>query len=750
MQQASGSSATPPATASSKASWLSSPRLQLGLAALLTLASLLLPIAGHGLWEPHELALSDWGRRTAVHLFGAESLALPGSNNLIPTVEEVGRGELPVLSVAASVSLFGLEAWAVRLPMAIWALLGVAATTLACHRLASPRSARWAAVILATMPLFFGHARTALGDVVTMSALAVTFAALALACFDARLRPWQRAVCVATGGVFAVAGLYCRGALIGIALPTLSVGLAWLVSSRPVRDPKDHRLLVGGGCVAIGTVAAIVGVAALVSATADDYRIALGSAVDPLKKLATHDAVIHYLGHGLFPYAAVAPLVAGVLLRAPSGSADEKRRTGSFRLGLVLVVGLGVLFYGVLAPQVGLMPFGPVFAIALLIALAADSLDRFRHGAPAVAMGCAALLAVLFKDFRDSPDKAFSAFVVGSVQYPEDFVGGSTYLAIAFALAAVAFPILAVERVRFVRGALAWAARRLGVRRSALMLAPLVASAMSLSLGYYPALAAQVSPAGVFERYRELAEPGEPLATIGTDPRNALYFQSGPAENFAQEHQALKWLKEPEPRRWMVVKASRLPSLNARFRRQSKPALNLPVLASGGDSYLISSRLGPSEADLNPYREIVLSDAPQMRHPMAVEFDGKLRLLGWEVRSARGEVTDEVRRGKKYEFRMAYEVLGRISREWKTFIHIDGHDQRFNGDHDTLGGVYPMKNWRKGDFVLDRYEFTLGSSYPVGTYEAYFGLFKGKKRFKVSKGEHKDDRLLGGKISVRK
>ena len=105
--------------------------------------------------------------------------------------------------------------------------------------------------------------------------------------------------------------------------------------------------------------------------------------------------------------------------------------------------------------------------------------------------------------------------------------------------------------------------------------------------------------------------------------------------------------------------------------------------------------------------------------------------------------------GERYEFRIAYQVVAPISGKWETFIHIDGHNRRFNGDHDTLGGKYPLQFWQPGDYILDIYPFTLEPSFVPGTYNVYFGLFSGNRRLEVKRGPAQEDRVVAGTIEVR-
>jgi 4-amino-4-deoxy-L-arabinose transferase-like glycosyltransferase len=732
------------------------------------LLSLVLPIARGGLWDPQELELTDWARRAAIHLFGAEALAVPGSNNSIPTIEEVGRGELPVNAAAFSLALFGLSEWAVRLPMVAFATLGVLAVGLCCWRLSGLRAGTLSVLILATTPLYFVHARTALGDGVTMACMAAAFSGLALACFDDRLSRPLRTLSALGGLLFAIGGLFCRGALVGVALPALSVGMTALLlhftRKGSGRTPADtFGRWCGLAVFMTGLVFAGLGLVALFRASADDYWVLLGSSLNTAKKLPTHDSVIHMLGHGMFPWSALAPLIIGLVLKPPPGSAGALLRDGALRMSLLSVVALSVGIYGFLAPTVGALPFGAVFGLAGLLAIALVELDSRAEGVPLAAMGTVALLVILYKDFDASPEKVMSAFSIGASELPDGFSATTRgALKLVAGVCLPVFVVLTVERLGFVKWPLNWVkARWLGSAwaskvplsgpRSLFVATAMLTAGLVLSLGYYPALASQLSPVGAFDTYRELSEPGQPLATLGTDSRHAIYFGGATAENFETEAQALQWLRaDAVARRWLVLSQDKLATFNSRYRKEGqKPPQNVPVLMAGsGDMALVSNRVQAGEEDRNPYREWLLSARPAPQHELRVKFESQLQVLGWEIRDTRGAATDVLARGQTYEFRMYYEVLAPVTRHWKVFLHIDGHDKRLNGDHDILSGAYPFRLWNPGDFVVDSYEFSFDDSYPTGDYQAYFGLFSGKTRFAVSEGEHSDNRVLAGTLSL--
>ncbi|HMR80723.1 MAG TPA: glycosyltransferase family 39 protein, partial [Polyangiaceae bacterium] len=155
------------------------------LALIAAAASLFGPLASSGIWDPHELAVADLSRRIALTLLGGgPDLALLDGPNDVPTMGDLARGQLPFTSVALGFRVFGLHEWAGRLPLAIWGIVGVGAVYVLLARLADRVAAAFAALALVTMPLFFLHARTMLGDIVSMSAIAVATLGFALALFD--------------------------------------------------------------------------------------------------------------------------------------------------------------------------------------------------------------------------------------------------------------------------------------------------------------------------------------------------------------------------------------------------------------------------------------------------------------------------------------------------------------------------------------------------------------------------------------
>jgi len=808
-------------------------------------ATLAAPIGKSGIWEPFELRSIELARRIAIGLYGATGFDLTGSNNALPTRGEVDRGELPFTSMALGLKLFGLHAWAGRLPLVVAALAGLAATYLLVCRLSNRRAATLAVLVLGTMPLYFLQARTMLGDGMTLAALAVASSGLTLALFDsgsARLRLGF----LALGVLGLVAGLLSRGLLLSVAVPLLGPALAWLVlrlwgalGAERFRDACGAALLVAG------LLAAAFGshLLALALDAPERYFWWLGFGISRPAPPLTFDAVIAELGHGLFPWSALVPValmrVAG---RASAARDPERSRADALALSCIVTAALGFAAWGAVADDAGLMPFGPVAALAVLVALALADLDAAAPPSRAAGMTGVALLVLLLADFLNEPEKAFVPFVVEGAHFPDSFkdaghgwlLGGTALAALTFfaallegddenaeafarrdyvtwivtvrdlwrgnllfgacvleagLLGFVGFDLLgervpalarfgasseatrALGRVAWVvvpllaalplvtlalRDGVRWLVRarpgsRFGAwlpRRSALAALGSVACGAGLSLGYYPALAAQLSPEESFVTFRRLARPGETLAIVGAGALSASYTAGRNVVTLEDADQASGFLLTRGVRRWLILRADALPGLNSRYRLQFH-AGNLPILdARSSENLLASNELRPGETNENPLGRYVLDRAPHPTHPLDANLAGVLDVLGWDVTDLDGNPVRSVAPGRRYEFVVYFHVVSRLTGAWESFVHIDGFQRRYNGDHPTLDGHYPFALWNVDDFIADRHEIRLEPNFTRGTYRVFFGLYMGDRRMPVRRGPADDGRIAGGDLSV--
>jgi hypothetical protein len=827
------------------------------LVALGAPAALFLAVLGRaGFWDPYELNVADLARRAAINVYGASSLAWPSADNRLPTLGDLGRGELPIDAMALSFRVLGMGPVTGRLPLALFAIAGLVALWLWLRRTVAPRAGTYGTLVLSTMPLYFVHARTMLGDATTMASLLFAFAGLSVVVLDPRSAkqdaPW------AVLGVLGLGlGFLARGGVIGVGVPALSVGLAWGLGAMHGRTDEEVRprapvaiALLVGGAVAVG-----LGVRGYLRATPQEYSPWLGAAVLLGQRWPTFDATIHHLGHVLFPWSALVPLAFGRLFAPPpSVSGPALAREEGTRLVLVVGAGLAFAAHAMLAPRIGVLPFSGVGLLAAIVALVLFDFERGAHPSRALAVASILLVMLFFLDFTRMPEKGLSAFGVANATFPEAFrvsaeklvkatvlvfaallffafldgheepeprpdepwyirltafedvrklvltlndvwQGNLTFVAVMLeamlvGIAALLFfgdrlhlkvalrdslnaeqkrwllnawwllpPLLVVGTSAFLgaRRSFRELLARFSIRRGQVGLAAGVLAGLTLSVGYYPALASQLSPKEVFEAYARTRKGTEPLALLGVAGRSAAYYTGGDAKLMGDVPMAFDWLMSSDERRFLAARSDDLAKLNSLYRAKMRnepgvtPDHNLPVLdAHSSQIALVSNRLGPGEMNDSPFAKWLSASPPTTAHPLEANLDDVLMALGWDVYDARDEAPATlVTAGRPYVMHLYFRVTAPITVQWKSFIHIDGQGRRFNGDHEVFDGKVPMNLWNVGDVVTDRYRFELEPNFTPGTYQLYYGLFQGEKRLPVKSGRHHENRIDGGPFRVQ-
>ncbi|HEX7665377.1 MAG TPA: glycosyltransferase family 39 protein, partial [Polyangiaceae bacterium] len=410
--------------------------LALAFAVPALLFFLLPPLSKSGLWDPYELNVADLARRLAANLFHADGALLQGTDNSMPHLNDLGRPELPFTSMAFGFKLFGLHVWAGRFPLALWGLAGVMATYGAVARLVDRRAGLYTALALATMPLYFVQARTMLGDIVTMSAVAMSFSGFSVAAFDTG-RPKGTLVRLAwllVGGFGLFAGYMSRGALLGVAAPLLGVGFAWMVAALNGSRRDALGDVVGGLALGIGGAALFVAFSALDTATPKNLSVAVGAMLKTPSKYPTYDFMIGNIGHALAPWSAFAPFALGRLFLPPRGEGREPlaesefRRESVFRIAVLLTATTCYAAQAYLSAKVDPIAFVGPAVIAVACGLAIRDFDRGAHASVAVGIGTLILLEVFHHDFHEIGEKAFQAFAVVGATFPESFKDQSVML----------------------------------------------------------------------------------------------------------------------------------------------------------------------------------------------------------------------------------------------------------------------------------------------------------------------------------
>lgn len=268
------------------------------------------------------------------------------------------------------------------------------------------------------------------------------------------------------------------------------------------------------------------------------------------------------------------------------------------------------------------------------------------------------------------------------------------------------------------------------------------------------------SQKGLLTTFEELAPEGTPLYTAGISDDDQSYYMTGTnLEPLARIEDLRGLFCEAEGPVFAVLPFGRLAEAHYEVRHavggrrgevedgeNCEAGLDFYVVDGRSNRYvLVSNVLPEGREDESVIGEHVFApDAlpPEAEEPAeVVTVDGKLRLVAVELQPREIDSGD-------LTVAAYWEVLERPSSNYEVFIHVDRGGNRLNGDHDTVGGHYPMRYWVPGEVVRDSFVIDVSRADAAGVYIAWYGFFRGDDRLVVDP-PRSDNRVNLGEIRVR-
>ncbi|MFO8072526.1 MAG: glycosyltransferase family 39 protein [Polyangia bacterium] len=695
------------------------------LAALLIFAEL----GSFGLWEPHETELlaaaasadpiGDAARQGAVP--GASARGGPLAGALISLGLEIGDpGELSV-----------------RLPGAVLALLAVVVLFFCLLPLGGLRVAVYATLACASAPVLLFHGRQLTGESVALLAETLALGGSALAAWAPRRG--QMIVGFVLAAIGALLWSIESGLLLGLAVPAAAIFCALAMRGEAARAlfaeqrPERRRTALLLVAAPAALLAAGAFLASALTGGEGSAWITGGLAAGP-REWPGFDRPLEQLLYGWFPWIAVAPFA---FLDESRTEGERPRFAGELRalaiaaLAFFCLAQLTHFSLGDRPPLIAIVP------VSILVGIGLDALERSKSAPRLGALFSLVLLAVLIRDFAQRPEMLLTGYAFENLEVPRSFSP-----VIQIAVAAGPFGLLLITGGFFGRGGEGsprW--RRFRVAA----FAPVAAAAFGgyVVLQLVPELSRDLSSKHVIDAYRQYRDGDEPLAVLGGGSPPV------PAERLSDRKDLFAWLERPE-RVFALVPPQRLAGLDRSWRLETGG--HLYVLDDESERYLLVTNLPrPDEQNVNPIARYVFSEPfdPRPRHPVEVDYDGRVTLLGWELSSDIGE--DRMEAGEAFELRTYWRCDQRPRADYRVFVHVDGPGTRINGDHDPVRGAYPMRQWRPGDHVLDVYRGRVPLTQDSGRYTVNVGLYRGRNRLEVvdsGRWRERDDSVTVGSVQL--
>lgn len=367
--------------------------------------------------------------------------------------------------------------WASRLPVVLYAALGLAALFLLVSRLVDARAGAAAVVVCATAPLYYVGAHSLTAQATTLASSSVATAGIGLAALAPLSRGLRAgALAVGLGGLWL--GWLARGPLAGVVLPAASVALTWALTEREPGGRLAALFAAGSALVASAALIAQSNLAAT--------PLGRGLAGLALSKAApTFDVIIANLAHAFFPWSALLPFALCALTTCPPHAPVNEGKLRVLVLsGTILAFGIETLSAHCFGPE----PFAGTAFIAAAVGLWSWDVERGVAVSRSVLCSLGLTISLLALDFMRIPGKRLVAFALGASRAS---LGNSPLPD------APASPLFMASTGLVLVGAVIAGIGSTSRRACGQRLAPFVATllaALLLRFGYYPRL---VEPRGV-------------------------------------------------------------------------------------------------------------------------------------------------------------------------------------------------------------------------------------------------------------
>jgi 4-amino-4-deoxy-L-arabinose transferase-like glycosyltransferase len=275
-----------------------------------------------------------------------------------------------------------------------------------------------------------------------------------------------------------------------------------------------------------------------------------------------------------------------------------------------------------------------------------------------------------------------------------------------------------------------------------------------------PTVTNHFSQKGLLTTFETLSDGEQPLYTAGIGANDQSYYMTGQELERLDRVADLRTLFcESEGAVFAVVPFDRLAEAHYEVRHaiggrrgeveddeNCAAGRDLFVVDGRSSRYvLVSNVLPEGVTDQSVIRAHVFDPGALPEDAQApaeeVTVDGKLRLVAVDL-------SPRVIDSGDLTVAAYWEVLERPTANHEIFIHVDKGGNRLNGDHDPVGGHYPMRYWVPGEVVRDSFVIDVSRADSAGIYTAFYGFFRGDDRLVVDPPRG-DNRVNLGQIEVR-
>lgn len=181
--------------------------------------------------------------------------------------------------------------------------------------------------------------------------------------------------------------------------------------------------------------------------------------------------------------------------------------------------------------------------------------------------------------------------------------------------------------------------------------------------------------------------------------------------------------------------------------RMTTYSIALALLSSALLSGCVEQSTRMTEADRRELARYRSTTAPHPQHALEVNFEGKIRLLGYDVS------TDRATPGQPFTVTWHFKVEQKLDSGWRQFTHLatGAGENRIN--QDNVGWVrshYSPSDWQAGEYIRDEQQITIPEDWNSPAAKLFIGFWSDRRRLHITSGPNdaNSDRVPGLTIPV--
>ena len=143
-------------------------------------------------------------------------------------------------------------------------------------------------------------------------------------------------------------------------------------------------------------------------------------------------------------------------------------------------------------------------------------------------------------------------------------------------------------------------------------------------------------------------------------------------------------------------------------------------------------------AEREQVKAFIQTEKPSPKSPLNIDFDGKVKLLGYEIDNR----PSEWKPGQTLDVTWYWHAVEAPGDDWKVFTHLASPSQGVAANRDggsVVRDLHQPFRWKAGQFIVDKQKLDLPREWKGKTATVYVGLWKGNDRMTIKSGPNDGD-----------